>query len=122
MSYIHRRYGKGRGRASGMGLGDVGTTIAGIFSGAVNTAEDPYLPEVVCRFQQLTAINNHQAVPACNNTPDGLPGGVGLKDIVGPLRAYVYAKQNPWVFPAAIVAIFGVPFLLGYNVGRGRSA
>ena len=112
MGYIHKRYGRRRALS---GLGDLASDL----SVASNVASDPYFPEVVCRIQQLTAINNHQVPGACVATPAGIPGGAGLANAVVPLRAYVFAQENKWVYPMAIIAILGIPFYLGYEMGGG---
>ena len=96
------------------GLGD----LASVLSTASDVAADPYLPELICRIQQLKNINNGQAVAICAETPEGIPGGVGIGNLMMPLRGYVYAQQNKWVYPVAILAILGIPFLLGYRMGE----
>jgi len=104
------------------GLGDLTSIVNSVSNAlgtAVNVADDPYLSEVVCRIGQLQQINSGAVVGTCTDTPDGLPGGVGLSAAVKPLRFYVYAKQNVWVFPLAIAAVFGIPFMLGYEWGKG---
>jgi hypothetical protein len=95
-------------------MGDVTSTIAT----AADVATDPYFSEVVCRIQQLKAIDQGQAVPFCAETPDGYGGGVGLHTAMPALRAYVYAQANPWVYPVAIAAILGIPLYIGYELGR----
>ncbi len=96
-------------------MGDLLSTIAT----AVDVANDAYMPEVVCRIQQLKAIQNGQPVAVCTETPEGTPG-IGHGPVMPALRAYVYAQQNPWVYPVAIAAVLGLPFLLGKMVGEGR--
>lgn len=121
MGYLVRKRGQRSHRAL-QGLGDLASIVNSVGNSlgtAVNVAEDPYLSEVVCRIGQLQQIRAGQTVGACADTPDGMPGGVGLSAAVKPLRLYVYAKQNVWVFPAMIAAIIGVPFLLGYEYGKG---
>ncbi len=95
-------------------MGDVASTIAT----ALDVASDPYLGEIVCRVGQLKNIDHNEAVQACTNTPDGVAGGVGLRNAIYPLRAYVYAQQNKWVYPVAVLAILGLPFWLGYELGK----
>lgn len=97
-----------------VGLGD----LASIITTAANVAEDPYLPEVICHADQLVAIEHQKPVPACQEIPAGLVGGAGLRKLVVPLRYLVYAEQNPWVYPVAIAAVLGLPFLLGYALGK----
>jgi hypothetical protein len=81
--------------------------------------DDPYLPEIACYVEQLHAINNNLPLPVCQQLPPGLPGqGVGLQKIRPFVRGYVYAEQHPWMKPVALAALFGVPFLVGYLVGR----
>lgn len=102
-------------------MGDVSSALNALASavGTVgNIASDPYLPEVTCLVGELSALRHGQTPTPCGKTQRGLPGGVGLEDAVTPLRAYVYAKQNPWVFPVAVLAILGVPFLVGYSIGK----
>lgn len=109
MSYHQHR---SRPRAS---MGDIADTI----TTAIDVASDPYVPEIVCRVQQLQQIGRNQAVQACSVTPSTAGGGVGLRPAMPALRAFVYAQQNPWVYPAAIAAILGIPLWLGYEIGRG---
>lgn len=103
-------------------LGDLASTITNIASAvgvATDLANDPYLPETVCRVGQLKAINNRQRPGACVRTADNLSGGVGLRKLIKPLRGYVYAEQHKWVYAATVAAVIGVPFLFGYMAGKG---
>src|SRR3990172_6644847 len=105
-----------------LGLGDAASVIHSVTSGistAVNISTDPYLPETICRAQQLVAIENDKAVPPCALTRSGLRGGIGLRGVMPVLRAYVYAQQRPWIYPVAVAAAVGVPVLLGYLLGKG---
>lgn len=116
---------RGMGTLGRGGLGSLGDTSAQglvdtIVKGAtvaVDVASDPYMPEVLCRVQQLHQINAHQPVSACANTPMGIGGGVGLERAIRPLRAFVYAEQHKWVYVVAIAALVGIPFLIGYELG-----
>lgn len=113
MSY-QRRF---RRKRSLSGLGGIADTV----TTALDVAGDPYLPEIVCRVKQLKAIDHFEPVPACTNTPDGLvtlTSGVGLRNAVPALRAYVYAQQNKWVYLVGAAAIVGLPMLLGYELGK----
>ena len=111
MSY-HKRY-RQRARAA---MGDLTSTL----NAAVDVASDPYLPEIVCRIQQLKQVAQNQPVQQCTDTPDSVPGGLGLRNAMPVLRGYVYAQQNPWVYPVAILAVLGLPFVLGFELGRSR--
>ena len=110
MGYL-KRYGRRPSRA----MGD----IAGTITTALDVAADPYLPEVVCRVQQLTQIDHGQPVQACLDTPDTVVGGVGIGRAIPALRAYVYAQQNPWVYAAVAAGIIGLPLWIGYRLGKG---
>lgn len=91
---------------------------------------DPYLPEVLCRVDQIRALRKDRSaiqalfgkaptvpVPDCATTAPGLPG-VGVEQAVAPLRAYVYMNKNPAVVWLGLTAALMIPFLLGYSVGR----
>jgi hypothetical protein len=119
MSYLPRKTKKAS-------LGDVVSSVTSALStvtGAIGTAasavNDPYLPETICHVRQMSELENGgRVVTTCAKTADGLRGGIGLRKFVKPLRAYVYAEQNPWVYPVAIGAAVGVPLLLGYLLGK----
>lgn len=95
-------------------------TIKQVGGQAISVLEDPYLPEMACRVAQLNAIEMKRPVPYCPATPGGKTGGIGLRKVAPVMRAYVYAEQHPIVKPVAVAAVIGVPFLLGYLVGRRR--
>jgi len=109
MSYFKRN---GRSRPA---MGDIGNTIAT----AIDVASDPYLPEIICRIQQLKQIGGNQPVQICADTPNTVTGGFGISNAKPVLRGYVYAQQNPWVYPVAILALLGIPLGLGYELGKG---
>jgi len=94
--------------------------LASALSTAADVAGDPYLPEVICRIQQLKNIDRGETVATCIDTPEGVAGGVGLRNAMTPLRAYVYAQQNKWVYPLAVAAMIGIPMWLGYELGRAK--
>lgn len=130
MSYLKKRYAHKHKKKHGLsGLGDLTSSLESLFSNAegavgaaLNASQDPYLPEVACRFNQLAAINANHPVGTCNDTPSGLPGGIGLRNLIVPLRGYVYAQQHKWVYPLAIAAVVGVPMAIGYALGKGRKS
>lgn len=97
-------------------MGDLASTIGA----ALDVASDPYLNEVVCHIGQLKAIDHGEPVGVCAQTPDGAVGGVGLRNAIPVLRAYVYAQQNKWVYPLAVAALVGIPMFIGYEIGRGN--
>lgn len=93
--------------------------VLALLSKAQGVIEDPYLPELVCLTTQLRAVEARKPLPVCQPT---IPraGGIGLRKAVPLVKAYVYAEQHPWVKPVAVAAALGIPFLLGYLVGRRR--
>lgn len=95
-------------------MGDIASTV----TTALDVANDPYLNEVVCRVHQLKQIENGEAVSVCAETPPGLVGGVGMHNAIYPLRGYVYAQQNKWVYPLLALALIGLPAYVGYQLGK----
>lgn len=93
--------------------------ISSVIGTALDVASDPYLSEVVCHVAQLKNIDHGEPVGICTQVPDGAPGGVGLRNAIGPLRAYVYAQQNKWVYPVALAVAIGLPMWIGYELGKG---
>lgn len=100
-------------------MGDVVSTIENVLGTGISIADDPYFPETICHIQQLTQIQNGQAVQACTDTPDNIAGGVGLANFVKPLRAYVWLEENKWGYALLAAGVIGLPFLLGYEAGKG---
>lgn len=98
-------------------MGDIFQAIGNAVSQAAGVVSDPYSGELVCRIRQVVAMGTKTNV-ACSSTPLHLSSPARLKKPTLALRGYVYAEQRPWVYPAAIAAVVGVPFLLGYLVGR----
>jgi hypothetical protein len=83
-------------------------------SAATAVATDPYLPEVVNLVLKLKASEKKTA-----GTGSGSTGkGVGLRNVVGPLRAFVKIQENPWILPVGVVGVVGVIFAAGYFTGK----
>lgn len=86
--------------------------------------DDPYFPEVTKLVLELQEIEKKKRKPSSKPTRLGaIPPptkGVGLYRVVKPLRAFIYTQKNPWILPVAIAAMLGLPFLLGYAVGKRR--
>ena len=116
MSILRKRY---RARAGRSPLGDTVNAVITAIGTGVDVARDPYLQEFACRLEQLHAINSGVAPGQCATTAPGLSGGVGLRKLMPPLRAYVYAEQRPWVYVAAAAAVIGLPMAIGYAIGKG---
>ena len=122
MSFIPRNVPRS---LDGVSLSDVVDVLktgyaaaAPVIQAGAKVISDPYLPEVTCRLVQLSALENRQPVPACPSTPMDRTGGIGLRKLVRPLRAAVYAEQHPWVKPVALLAAIGIPVAIGYALGR----
>lgn len=78
-------------------------------SAATAVARDPYLPEVVDLVLRLQASEKASAGSA------GSTGkGVGLRNVVGPLRTFVKIQEKPWILPVVVVGIVGTIFAAGY--------
>jgi hypothetical protein len=97
-------------------MGDLSSTL----STALDVASDPYMPELVCRVQQLMQIDRHQPVQICPETPEMAGGSASISRITSAMRAYAFAQQNSWVYPVAIAAIIGLPLWIGYTMGKGK--
>jgi hypothetical protein len=83
--------------------------------------DDPYLPETACQIDRVYQSRHGIAVRTCNPTAaTSASSGVGLNRAIPVLKFVAYAEQNKWVYPTAIAAILGIPFLLGFQIGRGR--
>lgn len=123
MSYTTRKIGTGHVEA----LGDAWGTVKSMSGGV-----DSYLPEVFCRIDQLRALRKDRSplqamfgkaptvpVPSCVEMPPGMPG-IGVQSAIKPLRAGVYLYQHPTIVWLGLAAVFAVPFLAGYAVGRRK--
>jgi hypothetical protein len=120
MGYLRKRIASRRKALSGLGdLASIINSVGSAVGTSIDIVNDPYLSEVVCHLGQIQQINNGQRPGQCSVTPDGLPGGVGLSRAVKPLRYYVYAEQNKWVYALAAAVLIGVPMLIGYDLGKG---
>jgi hypothetical protein len=117
MSYLSRKPRSALGDFASVVIQTLNNAGGALGTGS-KVVTDPYLPEVLCRVNQLAQIEQRVPITACAKTPPGRTGGIGLRKVVAPLRAYVYAEQRPWIQPVAIAAAVGVPFVLGYLLGR----
>jgi hypothetical protein len=101
-------------------VGDIGDVFSKVASGvqvATGVLTNTYFNEITCRFRQLEANSSGQPVPFCASTPQ-MPDNLGIGKFMPVLRGYVYAEQHPWAYPLIIGLILGVPFALGYAVGK----
>lgn len=88
---------------------------------ALKVLEDPYLPELTCLVMRLNAIQESRdpGLP-CKRTPKGLPGGIGLEDVITPVRIFAGIKQKPALGILGIILVLGGIAGLGYLVGKGK--
>jgi hypothetical protein len=75
----------------------------GAIPAAADVLADPALPAVI---EQVTVLRSLQ-------TSSGGGPGIGLSNVVTPLKVYVATQRSPWIIPAAVVVLLGVPFMLG---------
>ena len=110
----------GKGAGALQTAADVAGMAPAVLEAAKGIYEDPYLKEVACNLARLKAVNAGQFPgPPCAPTPPGADPrkGLGLRYAITPLHAAVFVRQNMWVAPLAVAAIFGLPFLIGYKMG-----
>ena len=94
-------------------------SVVSTASAVTAVATDPYLPEVVnlvLKLRSLEKKTTAQTGPA----GAGTGAGVGLRNVVGPLRTFVKIQERPWILPVAVVGIFGTVFAAGYFVAKAR--
>ena len=132
---------RGRIKQSGgfsRGMGDI--NVAGIVGALSSFADidlalsdavaDPYFPNVVQSILELDAVSNLRPPPdpsqgasivnGLKSVVTATPGspGLGLQGASYALDVYVWAKQNPWLFPFAVAAVIGIPMLIGYKMAK----
>ncbi len=99
-----------------VGRAPLGTSATSVATNIAKVVTDPALPEVLSLIMQIK-----------DTIPAAAPGsivvgpaspGVGLSRAVVPLEAILYARKNPWVVPVGVAALFGLPILLGFVMGR----
>ncbi len=113
------QFARAAARRRALGMGDVVSEIENAVTTALSAVSDPYLGEVMCHIGQLQQVKSGQVPTPCTEVPYGQPGGIGVDNVAVALRGYVYAQENPWVVPVAIAAVVGIPFFLGYMMGKG---
>jgi hypothetical protein len=87
------------------------SALSSLASAAASVATDPYLPQVVYLVNRLDAAES-------GGSSGGSSSGVGLKYLVKPLGWYVTVRERPWLIPVLAGVVLGLPFLLGYKMGR----
>ena len=83
--------------------------------------DDPYLPETACQIDRVYEARHGYPIKTCNKMPpDGSSSGLGLNRAIPVLRAVAYAEQHKWIYPLAVAAILGIPFMLGYRTAERK--
>lgn len=80
---------------------------------ALALTQDPYLGEVTGLVLELRDLSSSGETTSGYSEP-----GVGLVDVVEPLRFFVESKKNPWLIPTLLGATLGTAFFVGYLIGR----
>lgn len=95
------------------------------YLGTIRTVvDDPALPAVIQRVQVIQTLPplNLPSFTAPSPTPAIPEPGIGLKNVVPALDAYIYARRNPWVPFAVLGGIIFVIGGLGYRLGQRKAA
>jgi hypothetical protein len=93
------------------------TAMSGVVSTATAVAAiatDPYLPEVTNLVLKLQSLEKGEGARAAGSTGTG----VGLRNVVVPLRLFVKIQEKPWILPVAAIGIVGAIFAAGYFTGK----
>jgi hypothetical protein len=101
--------------AVGAAYDDLNRAVANVSTVAAATTKilsDPALGEVAALILELQLY--------ARDEQSGGGAGIGLKDIVTPLKYYVALKRNPSLGWLGLGALIGMPFLLGYSLGLSR--
>lgn len=100
------------------------TPVTSATQAALKIAGDPYLQETACEVMRLSNVSRtgNPGAPCPRTDPRyrNSRAGVGLEQIVGPLRMFVLHRQYPWLLPVAGVTILGLAFYAGMEFGGGR--
>jgi hypothetical protein len=112
MSYVNRNRSRARRQALAGAVAEYAGKVGGVVQATSAILDDPALPKVTGLIMDINALQP----PA---KPGGAkPAGIGLKYAVAPLKAYKYALQHKWVAPVAALAVLGIPFFIGYSLGK----
>jgi hypothetical protein len=100
-------------------IGSAIQTVAPVAQISASVLADPYLPETACEIKRLSkAQAGLNPGPRCAGTVTSSTAGIGLRYAVGPLRAYIFHRQYPYVIPAlAALGLVGI-YYLGYQSGK----
>lgn len=98
----------------------LGSTASDIANRTAQVIGDPALPEVLSLVKQLYVLETSRpkAGGGTSTGPIDYRAGVGLSAAVMPLKVVLYVRKNPWVVPAAVAGLLGLPLMLGFSLGR----
>lgn len=83
---------------------------------------DPALPKIIANVVELNSLEKSDAKTSSGQASGATGQGIGLRKVVRPLELFVFYRKNPWIAPVAVASLVGLPFLMGYLLGRpGRS-
>lgn len=98
----------------------LGSTASDIANKAAQVIGDPALPQVLSLVKQLYDLETSRpgGAPSTSSGPVNYRAGVGLSAAIAPLKVVLYVRKNPWVVPAAVAGVLGLPLMLGFSLGR----
>lgn len=104
----------------GLDFGEIIRRGGSAISAASKVVQDPALPEITCHVLRLNkmAEGKPPGLPCPRPSYTGKGGGIGLALAVVPLRAVVWARENPVLAGAAGLAAVGALVGLGYYWGK----
>jgi hypothetical protein len=119
MSYVNQYMSTRRRPAPMGGLLDTASKYinqgADIIKTGTTVLNDPALPQIIGMVVELNSLEKK----AASSPSSGSTGqGIGLRKVVKPLELFVFYRKNEWILPVAIGGLIGLPFLLGYVVGK----
>lgn len=82
--------------------------------------QDPYLAEAACEIMRLSQLEQTGRPGArCRRTrPTSSRKGIGLREVVSPLRAWIWHRQHPYVVPLAVMGLLGLTYYAGTQARR----
>ena len=91
---------------------------------AAKILKDPALPDVACNVLRLNRVVEDkppgEPCPKRYYTAAQRQQGVGLHVAVAPLRAYIWARQNPVLAVGIGVGAVALIYSLGFAAGKRR--
>lgn len=112
MSYVKRRSLRRTAPTLGATVESYLQRGESVLAAAKQILDDPALPQVTGIVMDLHKLEQKPGQPT---TP-----GIGLKRVVKPFMFYYYTRKNSWVLPVVAIALIGIPFFLGFQVGKRR--